>query len=117
LGLKESQIGIVMALGPLMAALLQPFIGVRADRSKSKNAILMVLIGGSSLAIVLLPLNTSYTYILAVCLMMASFQSAQTSLSETITLEYLENSRFSYGPIRAMGTGDIRWFPSCLGFW
>jgi len=104
LGLKESQIGIVMALGPLMAALLQPFIGVRADRSKSKNAILMVLIGGSSLAIVLLPLNTSYTYILAVCLMMASFQSAQTSLSETITLEYLENSRFSYGPIRAMGT-------------
>jgi PPP family 3-phenylpropionic acid transporter len=103
-GLKESQIGIVMALGPLMAALLQPFIGVRADRSKSKNAILMVLIGGSSLAIVLLPLNTTYTYILAICLMMASFQSAQTSLSETITLEYLENSKGSYGPIRAAGT-------------
>lgn len=103
-GLKESQIGIVMALGPLMSAILQPFIGVRVDRSKSKNAILMLLMGGTAITTLLLPLSTTYQYLLLISLMLACFQSAEISVSETITLEYLEESKGSYGPIRATGT-------------
>ena len=114
-GLRESQIGILMALGPLMSALLQPFIGFAADRSSSKNRILMLLMGGSVAAILLFPLGTTYLYLLFICLVLAAFQAALISISETITLEALEKDHRPYGPIRTYGTAGYALVSILLG--
>lgn len=104
IGFHESRIGIIMALGPLMAAVLQPFIGVAVDRSNLKNTILMLLTGGSVISILLFPLNKVYLYVLIISIILAAFQSALTSTSETITLESLDAMKKPYGPVRAFGT-------------
>jgi PPP family 3-phenylpropionic acid transporter len=87
-----------------MSAVLQPFFGMAADRSRYKNTILVLLTAGIVVSLLLLPLGTTYLYVFLMSLLLAAFQSAQTPISETITLESLDIMKKSYGPVRAVGT-------------
>jgi PPP family 3-phenylpropionic acid transporter len=104
IGMNKVQIGILMALSPAMAVVLPPFIGMYADRSPTKNRVLLFLTAGAAVAAFLYPLATDFWYLVAVGLFLAVFQSAQGPLSEAITLEGLAHLGKSYGPVRLAGT-------------
>lgn len=104
IGMSNVQIGILMALSPAMAVVLPPFIGMYADRSPSKNRVLLILTAGAAAAVLLYPLAHDFWYLLAVGLLLAVFQSAQGPLSEAITLEGLAHLGKAYGPVRLAGT-------------
>ena len=104
IGMSTAQIGILMALSPAMAVLLPPFIGMYADRSPSKNRVLLILTVGVAVTALLYPLATSFWYLLALGLVLAVFQAAQGPLSETIILEGLSHMGKAYGPVRLAGT-------------
>ncbi len=55
-GLPPAQIGLLMALGPAVAIVLPPFLGLWADRAPTKNTVLFVLTAGGALAALLYPL-------------------------------------------------------------
>lgn len=115
-GFDSRQIGILMALNPLMAIVVQPFIGLRVDRSQSKNNILLLLILGAIVASILYPLGTTYAYVLLASLFLAVFQAALTPVSETITLEALDGLGKPYGPIRLAGTVSYSVLAVAAGF-
>lgn len=104
IGFRSSQIGILMALSPVLAVILQPFIGVYVDRSSSKNAMLILLTLGTVGSILLFPLSQAYLYVLVIGTILAIFQAAHMPIFETITLEALEKIGKSYGPVRLAGT-------------
>ncbi|MCX7772385.1 MAG: MFS transporter [Clostridia bacterium] len=115
-GFNDLKIGILTSLGPLCCILVQPFIGVRVDRARSKNAILMLLYSGVAISITLTMFSTSFYYLLAIGLVLAVFQSAMVSVSETITLEHLENTKWDYGIVRACGTIGYALLAVLLGY-
>lgn len=104
IGMNTAQIGILMALSPAMAVILPPFIGMYADRSPSKNRVLLILTAGAAVVALLYPLANDFWYLLLVGLLLAVFQSAQGPLSEAITLEGLAHMGKAYGPVRLAGT-------------
>jgi len=105
IGCTPAQIGTLLSIGPMVAVLAQPVWGAVGDRSKTKNAVLRMLIIGSGLAILLFPLSVEFYYLLfAVCLF-TFFQTSIFSISDAITLEELEkHPKWSFGPIRLGGT-------------
>lgn len=115
-GFRESQIGVLLALGPLMSIVLQPFIGVLVDRSPYKNTILILLNAGTMVSILLFTFNNSLLYVTLVSFLLASFQAALISVSEAITLEGLDKIQKPYGPIRLAGTAGYAVTSVIVGF-
>jgi len=103
-GFRESQIGIFLALGPLMSIILQPFIGILVDRSPYKNTFLILLNAGTMVAILLFPLHNSLMHVALASFLLASFQAALIAVSEAIILEGLDRIQKPYGPVRLAGT-------------
>lgn len=116
IGFDGYQIGLLTSLGPLCCILVQPFIGVRADRARYKNTILNILLIGCMVSILLTVLYRNFYYVLVAAALLAISQSAMTSLSETITLEYVTATDGNYGIIRLFGSLGFAVFAFILGF-
>ena len=104
IGFSKTAVGTLLALGPLIACIAQPIWGLASDRAASKNSVLKTLILGSAAAIVLYPLSGSFFYLLAVMVVFSFFQSSINPISDAITLEHLEASRWRFSRIRLAGT-------------
>lgn len=115
-GFRESQIGFLLALGPIMSIVLQPYIGVLADRSRYKNTFLILLNAGTMVSILLFPFHSSLLYVTLVSFVLASFQAALISVSEAITLEGLDRIKKPYGPVRLAGTAGFALVSIIVGF-
>ena len=103
-GFSKTATGTLLALGPFVAFAAQPIWGLAGDRAASKNSILKTLIIGSAAAILLYPLSNNFLYILAVIIVFSIFQSSIGPLSDAITLESLEPTRWKFSRIRLAGT-------------
>lgn len=103
-GYTASQIGILMAINPLIAIVLQPLIGPMVDKSKSKNIFFLYLMGGTVISSLFIPLNNNYYYVLMVITVLSIFQSSLFPISESISLETAERMGRSYAPFRLAGT-------------
>lgn len=103
-GFTQTATGTLLALGPLVAVLANPFWGLASDRSVTKNKILKILILGSAIVILTFKISSSFLFILAAIALFTFFQSSVNPLSDAITLEYIEVTRWKFGPIRLAGT-------------
>lgn len=115
-GFGEVQTGLLLALGPIMSIVLQPFMGIIADRSKYKNIPLIVLNAGTMVSILLFTLGNGRLYIIFASFLLAFFQAALISVSETVTLEGLESINKPYGPVRLAGTAGYASVSVLVGF-
>ncbi|MEA4890448.1 MAG: MFS transporter [Clostridiaceae bacterium] len=104
IGFNKTLTGAILAIGPLIAVATQPVWGLWGDRASSKNLILKIMLLGTAGVILLIPLSGHYYYLIAIIALFTFFQASITPLSDAITLEYLETSRWQYGPIRMAGT-------------
>jgi len=104
IGYRGAALGTLLALGPLVSMAAQPVWGMAGDRAKTKNDILRILFAGSGLAILLYPVSSNFFYLIAAISAFTFFQSAINPLYDAITLEYLETTRWNFGPIRLAGT-------------
>jgi len=96
--------GILLAIGPLVAIFAPLFWGVRADKAKYKNTILLITVIGSAVFYTALMLNHSFWFMFVILTVLMFFMSPFGGLIDIITLEYTTESGFPYGPIRLMGT-------------
>lgn len=104
IGFSKSIIGTLLALGPFVAIIAQPVWGLASDRAKTKNHILKLMLLGTALTIILYPVSTNFYYIFAAMAVFTFFQTSINPVSDAITLEHLEATRWKYGPIRLTGT-------------
>ena len=103
-GFTQTATGTLLALGPLVAIAANPIWGLASDRASTKNKILKILILSSAAAVILYPLSDSFFYLCTVIALFTFFQSAVAPLSDAVTLEHLEATRWKFGPIRMAGT-------------
>lgn len=103
-GFSKTAVGTLLALTPLVALISQPIWGLACDRAASMNTILKTLIIGSAAAVVLFPLSANFFYISAIIAVVSFFQSSINPISDAITLEHLEASRWKFSRIRMAGT-------------
>ncbi len=101
---SASQIGLLMAINPIVAIIMQPFVGVHVDRARSKNMFYVYLMGGTVLSAILLPISTAFYFVLIMMIVLSLFQCTLIPISESISLETLEHLNYSYAPVRMFGT-------------
>ncbi|NSW92804.1 MAG: MFS transporter [Firmicutes bacterium] len=104
IGLSQTVKGVLLALGPLVAMFSQPFWGIMGDRAKTKNIILKILLVASAAIFVFFPLFTDLWYVFVIYFIFMFFYSSINPIIDTITLDYLEKTRWKFGPIRMGGT-------------
>ncbi len=103
IGLSKSMIGLITGVAAAVAMLAQPFLGVMADSSRSKNRLLQLLILITAVIYPLILLNQSFIYILILYSLYYICRRVEPSLNTSMSVEYSELSHHDYGPIRMMG--------------
>ncbi|QHW33068.1 MFS transporter [Paenibacillus rhizovicinus] len=105
IGFTQAQIGTLLGLGPLIAILAQPVWGLFSDRAKTKNSILLLLIGCSGLTVMFYPLSDQFFYLLICICIFTFFQSSIFAIGDAVTLETLDKrGRGNFSLIRMGGT-------------
>jgi len=103
LGFLVSQIGILTALGPLISMASQPMWGVLSDRT-NKRRVLMIVLAGAAIMSLIIPLNSSFIWLVIVLLIYWSFATSLLPLGDAITLQFLEGKAVKYSALRIVGT-------------
>jgi len=103
-GFTAGQVGLLMAVNPIIAMIFQPLLGIQADRTRSKNRMFALLMAGAIMSVFFLPYNRTFILTLIIIMIMSLFQVSLIPISESITLEALEHIHKSYAPSRMAGT-------------
>jgi PPP family 3-phenylpropionic acid transporter len=106
IGLGEASIGAILAIAPMVAMATQPLWGMATDASRSKNAVLITMLGGATLFFFLIPYvpSSSLPILLGVIILYNVFRSSTHGITDAISLEYLDSIDGKYGPVRMSGT-------------
>ena len=102
LGFPVSQIGILTALGPLISMVSQPMWGILSDRT-NKRRVLMIVLAGAAVMSLIIPINTSFLWLIIVLLIYWSFATSLLPLGDAITLQFLEGKAIKYSALRVVG--------------
>ncbi|MGI6333346.1 MAG: MFS transporter [Saccharofermentanales bacterium] len=104
IGFSGTQIGFLLALGPLMILVSQPFWGTAGDRSRSVNRVFRWILGGSALTVAIIPLTQNYYLLLVIVCAYAFFNSPAFAIQDTLTLQAIEKTDIRYGTVRIGST-------------
>ena len=104
IGVTSAQLGIMMAAGPAVTIVSQPLWGLRADRARYKNTVLLILLAGTLMASLFIPLYSNFWYATAAFIVMASFQTSCTPIADAIAVELCQERPWEYGKIRTAGS-------------
>jgi PPP family 3-phenylpropionic acid transporter len=116
-GSTSSQIGLALSLGSLVSILAQPIWGSIADRAKTKNNVLKLMIVCSIGVILLFPLSDHFAYLLIAICVFTGVQTSIIPLTDTVTLEALDKQkRWTFGNIRMGGTFGFAAMSIAFGF-
>ena len=115
IGFTKTMIGTITGTASLVALVFQPIFGVMTDSAKSKSRVLQGMVLMSALLYPLILLNQNFIYVLLIYTGYAIFRNFQHPLNTTLSVEYSEQSRRPYGPIRMMGAVGYALMMSLVG--
>lgn len=104
-GLTGTQLGLALAMNPLLGILASPFWGQWADRSGHRRGILFLLASGSVLGYVLVPHATSFPALLLCLAFLAAFAAPTMAVASSLSFAVLgAGGTASFGRVRVWGT-------------
>jgi PPP family 3-phenylpropionic acid transporter len=104
-GLSGTQVGLVLAMPPLMGMLAQPFWGRVADRTGARSRILVWLALISSLGYLGVGIANGFLAILLATAALSLFSSAILPITMSVSLAVLRDAGLhAFGYVRAWGT-------------
>lgn len=104
LGISNLQIGILTAIGPLSAMVIQPTWALISDKSGSRVGVLKVAVLGATLCVLLYMLGTNFWSLAIITFLYVSFQSPILPMGDAITVNYLQRTPYRYSFVRMGGT-------------
>jgi PPP family 3-phenylpropionic acid transporter len=121
-GLSGTQLGVVLAISPLVGMIAQPLWGQVADRTGARSRVLAFLTLGTALGYAGLGLAQGFGHILIAMAALASVGTAVFPLMISVSLAILrDEGRHAFGRVRVWGTIGyfilILLFPWCLNFY
>lgn len=103
-GFDTEQVGILLALGQVVA-IFAPYVwGQIADRSKSRNSILFLLVAMTALISLIIPLGKSFYYVALTLMFISIFQSSNVAMADSISAELCSKNNWSLANTRLLGT-------------
>ncbi|MBP7401120.1 MAG: MFS transporter [Clostridia bacterium] len=103
-GISKSQIGLLMAIGPLTSLLIQPVWGILSDKSNNKVRILRIIAAGGTLTVFLYFIPSGFIGFALVSVAFMSFHTAMMPLSDAYAVNYLTRNGQKFSFIRLCGS-------------
>lgn len=104
IGLSTLEIGALMAGGPIVSLVANPFWGYVSDRFRNLRLTLILMLVGSMIIMQFVFLSESYTFIYTSMLFFFFFQMPLFSQSNTLILNSIEGTNQSFGAFRLWGS-------------
>ncbi|MGR8947892.1 MAG: MFS transporter [Gammaproteobacteria bacterium] len=104
-GLTGSQLGLAMAMHPLMGIIASPLWGQWADRSGYRRGILCLMSCGAALGYFLVPYASSFIMLLLCLAFLSAFTAPAMAIASSISFAVLgEEGAARFGQVRVWGT-------------
>ena len=103
-GITVAQIGLLTAVGPLVAFCLQPFWGVLADRTGKHLLLLRMAVAGSMLAVLTFYFADSFFTFAAAVTLYSFFSVVIAPLGDAIAVGFVQENGYRFSLIRMGGT-------------
>jgi PPP family 3-phenylpropionic acid transporter len=103
-GLSGSEIGVLAAIGPLMALLASPALAALADRKGWRRRLLVLSLAGTAVALLIVPLPTSFVWFLPVVALLSAVGSASIPVADSLVARTAARRGLSYGKMRLWGS-------------
>jgi len=118
-GLTGAELGLAMAMNPLMGIIASPLWGQWADRSGRRRGALFLLASGAALGYLLVPHASGFAALLACLAMLSFFAAPAMAVASSLSFAVLgRGGATHFGRIRVWGTLGyllmILLFPSLL---
>ncbi|MCM3629171.1 MFS transporter [Paenibacillus glycanilyticus] len=104
IGISPLKIGALMAGGPIVSLIANPLWGYISDRTRNIRLILILMLTGNLVAMQLVFLSDSYTFIFGCMLLFFFFQMPLFSQSNSLILNSIEGTRHKFGAFRLWGS-------------
>ena len=114
LGIKPSDIGLLLSVGPVFSLVAPPLWGQLADRSGRPGVVLLGLSLGSLVGFGLLLSVTSFQGVLLALAVFASFNAATTTVLDSLALAHVERHGGTFARLRTFGS--VGFVASTLAF-
>ena len=103
-GLSGSQIGVLAAIGPLMALLAAPALSALADKQGRRRRLLVLSLAGTAVALLAVPLPTSFLWLLPVVAILAVVNSPSIPVADGLVARTATRRGLAYGKMRLWGS-------------
>lgn len=103
LGISSVAIGLLLAGGPILSLIANPFWGYWSDRLSNVRRILIILLIGSFLSLQTVFFTDSYPFLITFLLIFFCFQSPLFAQSNSLILEAIEHTDHKFGSFRLWG--------------
>ncbi|WP_026830028.1 MFS transporter [Exiguobacterium antarcticum] len=105
--LSASEIGTIVAVGPVLSIVLQPVWGMAADRFGRPKRLLLIALLAAGLLTVSYLLTSVYLLLLLIASLWALFQCAHIPLVDTLAIEFSKRKSVDYGALRLFGSAGF----------
>lgn len=104
LGFGKSAIGMLIAAGPLVSIVANPFWGYWSDRTQNIRRILLIILSGNFLIILAVFQLEQYAWVYGGMLAFFLFQTPLFSQSSSLILHAIEGTTHQFGSYRVWGS-------------
>ncbi|HEY2494611.1 MAG TPA: MFS transporter [Paenibacillus sp.] len=103
-GMNKFEIGSLLALGPIVSILANPFWRFWSDRILNMKRILLIMMTGTLVMVQFLFHSDTYAMVYISMILFFFFQSPVFSHSNSLILGYIEDTNYKFGSFRLWGS-------------
>jgi MFS transporter, PPP family, 3-phenylpropionic acid transporter len=103
-GFTPLQIGLLLSVGPVMAVLANPFWGFVSDRLQNMKLIMIILLTGNLVTSQIVFEFRWFVAVFGSILAYYFFQSALSSMNNTMIFQSIESTNYKFGGFRMWGS-------------
>ncbi len=104
IGMSQSEIGALMAIGPFVSLFANPFWGYLGDRMQNVRFVLLTMMIGTLVLVQIVFNVENYTLIYIVMTCFFFFQTPMFAQSSTLILNYIDGTPYKFGGFRLYGS-------------
>ena len=103
-GISAAQIGVLLAVGPVVSILIQPLWAWLSDHTGRRKRVLEAVALGTAAACLFYYLGTGFAFFFAAAILYTSFGTSLVPLSDAVILRQAERHDLDFAKIRMGGT-------------
>lgn len=104
IGMTQSEIGALMAIGPFVSLFANPFWGYLGDRMQNVRLVLLLMMTGTLLLVQIVFHLNDYVVMYIVMACFFFFQTPMFAQSSTLILNYIDGTPYKFGSFRLYGS-------------